>query len=90
MMKELQKSLDRYTNSALEWPDKENLASIETVILHLCNKEKAHKLQARLTNTLHEHQEAQLKLSAGHEAVARMESRANKGSALLWKASTHR
>ena len=62
------------------------MTTVETFFNQFGNKEKSHKLQARLTSTLREHQEAQFKCAAGREDIARMECRANKASALVWRA----
>jgi len=61
LLKELHKSLARYRASPLDWPGKEHMTTVETFFNHFGNKEKSHKLQARLTSTLREHQEAQFK-----------------------------
>ena len=86
LLKELHKSLARYRASPLDWHGKEHMTTVETFFNHFGNKEKSHKLQARLTSTLREHQEAQFKCAAGREDIARMECRANKASALVWRA----
>jgi len=86
LLKELHKSLARYRASPLDWPGKEHMTTVETFFNHFGNKEKSHKLQARLTSTLREHQDAQFKCAAGREDIARMECRANKASALVWRA----
>jgi hypothetical protein len=86
LLKELQSCLDRYTSSPLDWPEKEHLTNAAGFVQHFTDPKKSHKLQSRLMATLRTNDVEQLKAKGGLETKARLESRANKGSALVWKA----
>jgi len=87
---QIQECLSRYITPNLEWPEKEALKDVPTFSEHFSDfkrgKRRSLKLQARLVCTFRSNQRKQLKETLAKETVARMESRSNKASALLWKA----
>ena len=73
----------------MEWPDKDaltNSGAFFTYFRDTDKRQRCDKVQAKLAGTFRAHQRAELKQTLSPETVSRMESRANKASALIWKA----
>lgn len=87
LMTNLQICLDRLKKSPLDWPLKRHMGDTGSFLGHICdNPDLAKKLQAQLVSTVRTSNYNGFKEGARRETVARLESRNNKSTALIWKA----
>jgi hypothetical protein len=72
-----------------EWPEQKGLRDVNTFIMHFgtgSQRQRVERLQARLVGRFRERQLTELKKTLSAKTISRMESRADKTSALVWKA----
>ena len=90
LLNEFENCLSRHVRPfKLDWPEEKALANFHAFATHFGDTDKRKRsdyLQGRLIGTFQTHQRAELKKTLQPETVSRMESRANRNSALIWKA----
>ena len=83
---ELERVLQTYRDSPLEFEDKPHFKSLDEFALYYAAEKNSTKLQSRIMSTVREDRMDKLEERVSPEQRAHLSSRANKDSALIWKA----